>query len=72
MDTAQVQPRAASKPPERMAMYAALIKLLAQPSLMPLPGGKHTRSGFTKNKFQGESKTRRRMAKASRARNRGR
>lgn len=55
-----------------MAMYAALIKLIAQPTLKPLVGGKHTRSGVTKNKFQGESKSRRRMVKASRARNRGR
>lgn len=72
MDTAQVQPRVSSKPPEPMAMYAALIKLLAQPTLKPLPGGKHMRSGVTKNTMQPRNKNRVRMAKASRVKNRGR
>jgi hypothetical protein len=68
MDAAQVQPLTTRVPP--MSMATALLKLLTQPTLKPLPGGKHTRSGITKNKFQGESKTRRKMAKESRRRNR--
>lgn len=68
MDAAQVQPQATRVPPMSMAM--ALLKLLAQPTLKPLPGGKHKRSGVTKNKFQGESQARRKMAKESRKRNR--
>lgn len=68
MDAAQVQPQTLRVPP--MSMATALLKLLEQPTLIPLPGGKHMRSGVTKNKFQGESKTRRKMARESRKRNR--
>jgi len=68
MDAAQVQPQTTRVP--QMSMATALLKLLMQPTLKPLAGGKHTRAGITKNKMQGESKTRRKMARESRRRNR--
>lgn len=54
-----------------MPMLTALLKLLQQPTRKFLAdSGKHRRAGVTKNKMQGESKARRRMAKESRRRNR--
>lgn len=53
--------------------WTALLKLLTQPTRpISFDRGKHVRSGYTKNKSLGESKARRRMAKQSRQRNRGR
>lgn len=69
MDTSQTQMQPAQEPPQ--LSLAAMLKLLAQPTLKPLAGGNHIRAGVTKNHMQGESKARRRMAKESRRRNRG-
>lgn len=70
METVQVQDeatRAVNEP-----MWVALLKALAQPTRpMSFDRGKHVRSGYTKNKSLGESKTRRRQARESRRRNRG-
>lgn len=68
METVQTQTQPTRVAP--MPMWAALLKLLAQPTRKPLFSGKKVRSGYTKNKSLGESKTRRRMAKESRRRNR--
>lgn len=51
------------------AMNAAAAAFRAALNWKPDPG-KHVRAGVTKNKSQGESKTRRRMAKERRKRNR--
>lgn len=70
LDTAQIQPRATSRP-VYVPMVTALLKLLAQPTLKPLPiPGKHIRAGITKNKMQARDKNRTRTAKESRRRNR--
>lgn len=62
---------------EHESKLAALLQVMWQRTLAfraalnwkPDPG-KHVRSGFTKNKSQGQSKRRRAMAKESRRKNR--
>lgn len=73
MDTSQVQPEAAQTNPMQNLpgqALAGLLKLLQQPTRQPLSTGNHIRSGVTKNKMQKKSKTRRRMIKESKKRNR--
>jgi len=57
-DTAEPEPEAAPAP--RWVL----------PSTWRMLPGRHVRAGLTKNKGRGQSKARRRMAKASRRRNR--
>ena len=70
MDTAQVQPRTTRDKPY-VPMLTALLKLLAQPTRMPtIDKGKRVRAGITKNKSVPRDKSRVKMARESRRKNR--
>ena len=71
METVQAKDEAVCARVQPMQMFAALLKLLDQPAQAPQRApGKHTRTGVTKNKMRGETKTRRQMVKKSRRINR--
>lgn len=79
MQEQRTQPTPAEKDADREAEERALSAEADAAHPPVLPGmalfyrqpGRHERTGVTKNKSQGQSKRRRRMAKVSRRQNRG-